>query len=319
MPLLLSKLIGEIMNINENDFRGVDLNLLITFLVLYRERSVSLAGQKLFLGQPAVSNALARLRSLFGDALFIRSANGMRPTARADDLARRLAPLIEQIQSVLMNSDVFNPLTSRRIFTLGMADWVEIWLMPLLLKQLKTTAPCIDIHVVATNPFDDLALMDQSDLDMAITVTKDHAPWLNRQQLLGLDFAVLWHPDVLPLTAPLSLEDYAHNEHLLVTYRSRPRSAADDRLAEMGLTRRITYTTPHFSSLPGILQNAAVMTTVPDVLADAWRQNFGLCSSPLPFPLPSFDLSLIWHGRNDAEPARRWLAGQITTLVKNKR
>lgn len=110
------------MNINEADFRGVDLNLLITFLVLYREKSVSGAAAKLFLGQPAVSSALARLRELFGDRLFVRTAHGMQPTSRADYLAQRLAPLLEQMQATLFHPPDFDPRCSQRLFTLGMAN-----------------------------------------------------------------------------------------------------------------------------------------------------------------------------------------------------
>ncbi|WP_413729418.1 LysR family transcriptional regulator [Sodalis sp. RH22] len=305
------------MNINENDFRGVDLNLLITFLVLYRERSVSLAAQKLFLGQPAVSSALARLRALFDDALFIRTAQGMQPTARADFLARRFAPHFEQIQSILFNSDEFIPGASQRTFTLGMTDWVEIWLMPPLLKQLRTHAPAIRINVIATTPFEDPAFLEQHEVDMVVSVTSDQAPWLRREKLLSQEFLVLWHPRQLPLPAPLSLENYLRYEHLLVTYRSRARSVADDMLAEKGMERRISYTTPHFSSLPGILQNTPVLTTVPQALAQAWMRNVAFCASPPPLALPGFDLSLLWHGRNDADAGRRWLAGQISAIAGN--
>lgn len=304
------------MNINENDFRGVDLNLLIFFLVLYRERSVTLAAQKLFLGQPAVSSALARLRALFGDPLFIRTHQGMQPTARADFLARRFAPQLEQIHSTLFYSEAFIPRASQRTFTLGMTDWVEIWLMPQLLKLLKECAPDIRINVIATTPFADPAFIEQHDVDMVISVTGAQVPWLRRETLLSSNFRVLWHPERLPLTAPLSLADYQRYDHLLVTYRSMARSAADDILAKKGLERRISYTTQHFSSLPGILQSAAVMTTVPEVLALAWRQNYAFCSSPLPFTLPSFDVSLLWHARNDGDPARCWLAGQITGIAR---
>ncbi len=303
------------MNINENDFRGVDLNLLVTFLVLYREKSVSVAAQKLFLGQPAVSSALARLRELFGDSLFVRSAQGMQPTSRADYLAQRLAPLLEQIQSTLFHTPDFDPRLSQRQFTLGMADWVEICLMPPLLARLQDSAPRMRINILATNPYQDNELLEHGKVDMALSVSAAPASWLRRSPLLTQGFLVLWHPLQLPLPGPLTLAEYQRYDHLLVTYRSRAHSAIDDMLEQRGMRRHIRYTTPHFSSLPGILQRTPALTTVPAMLAGDWAKNFGLRCSPLPFSLPSFGLSLLWHQRLDGDPARRWLAQQITAVL----
>ncbi|MEA9392841.1 LysR family transcriptional regulator [Acerihabitans sp. TG2] len=303
------------MNINESDFRGIDLNLLVTFLVLYREKSVSVAAAKLFLGQPAVSSALGRLRELFGDRLFVRTAQGMQPTSRADYLAQRLAPLLGQMQDTLFHSPDFDPHQSRRLFTLGMADWVEICLMPPLLARLHAAAPHMRFNTLATTPYQDRELLEQNQLDMALSVTTESAPWLQRSVLRTEAFVVLWHPQQLAHPAPLSLDDYLACDHLLVTYRSRAHSAIDDLLVQRGRSRQIRYTTSHFSALPGILQRVPVLTTVPSVLASAWQTHYGLCASPLPFDLPSFELSLLWHLRLDGDPARRWLAQQIAAVL----
>ncbi len=303
------------MNINESDFRGIDLNLLVTFLVLYREKSVSAAAAKLFLGQPAVSSALGRLRALFGDRLFVRTAQGMQPTSRADYLAERLAPLLGEMQDTLFHRPDFDPRQSQRLFTLGMADWVEICLMPPLLARLHDAAPHMRINTIATTPYQDLALLEQNQVDMALSVTTESAPWLRRGALRTEDFVALWHPQRLSPAVPLSLDDYLSCDHLLVTYRSRAHSAIDDLLAQRGRSRRIRYTTPHFSALPGILHSVPVLTTVPAILALAWQQPHGLRASPLPFELPSFALSLLWHLRLDGDPARRWLAQQIVAVL----
>ncbi|MFJ5410059.1 LysR family transcriptional regulator [Pectobacterium punjabense] len=299
----------------ENDFRGVDLNLLVTFLVLYRERSVSAAADKLHLGQPAVSGALARLRTLFDDPLFIRTGQVMSPTARADYLATQLSPVFEQLQSVLGEPEKFDPLTGSRAITLGMTDWVEIWLMPLLLKRLNATAPNLRINLVATDPFLDMERLENDSVDLVISVASPQAGWLKQRALLSSGFRALWHPQQLALPSPVPLSVYSQQCHLLVTYRERAHGIVDDMLEKQEMTRTIHYTTPHFSALPGILQQTPSVATVPEKLATLWCQHYGLIDSPVPLDLPRYTLSALWHARQDSNPAIKWLYEQIVEMV----
>ncbi|MEH0831880.1 LysR family transcriptional regulator [Pectobacterium cacticida] len=299
----------------ENDFRGVDLNLLVTFLVLYRERSVSVAAGKLHLGQPAVSGALARLRTLFDDPLFIRTGQVMRPTARADYLATQLSPAFEQLQSVLREPESFEPLTDSRAITLGMTDWVEIWLMPLLLKRIKASAPHLRINLVATDPFLDVRRLEDDSVDLVISVASPQAGWLKQRVLLSSGFRALWHPQQLALSCPVTLPVYSQQRHLLVIYRERAHGIVDDMLEKQGMTRTIYYTTPHFSALPGILQHTPSVATVPEKLATLWCKHYGLNDSPVPLDLPTYTLSALWHARQDSNPAIAWLHEQIAEVV----
>lgn len=303
------------MTIRENDFNRIDLNLLVVLVVLFRERSVSLAAQKLHLGQPAVSGALARLREMFNDPLFVRSAREMMPTPRAEALMENLLPLMESMQTALFQSPVFDPATSHHTFTLGMADWIEMWLMPPLLAHLRQTAPGVRINVVATDPFADTARLEKDDLDLALSVAKDRPAWLHHEKLTKMEFRAVWHPLHLALTSPLTLEDYILPEHLLVTYRAATTSQLDAKLAEKGLQRSVRYTSPHFSSLPFILHTTPAITTVPAGLAARWLQYYDLRVSPLPLELPAFDVSLLWHRRREKDPALQWLIGAIKKQV----
>src|SRR5215831_7121226 len=116
------------MTIIENDFRTIDLNLLVAFQVLVREKSVSRAAERLFLGQPAMSGALARLREVLQDEILVRTGRGMEPTTRALALSAQLAPGLESIRATLFAPPAFDPATQSRTFHLGMRDWVEAWL-----------------------------------------------------------------------------------------------------------------------------------------------------------------------------------------------
>lgn len=309
------------MTIKEHDFRKIDLNLLIAFTVLFREQSVSLAADKLHLGQSAVSGVLARLREMFADPLFIRSGHRMQPTARACELHRQLMPLLEQLQSTLFQPDEFSPSATTTTVTLGMCDWLEMWLIPTLLPALKQLAPGLHIHVVTSTPLTDMQQLEGGELDMALSVAQHSARWLERKHLTEMPYQVLWHPQQITATAPITLEDYAASPHIQLNHREATSSLLDRALAKQGMIRDIDYTTAHIASLPVLLQQMPLMATIPGGLAHQWQRNFSLCCSPLPLALAPLDISLLWHQRHNSDTTLMWLADtieqQLIIRVKN--
>jgi len=297
--------------IKEHDFRKIDLNLLIAFTVLFREQSVSLAADKLHLGQPAVSGALARLREMFDDPLFIRSGHRMQPTARACELHRELMPLLEQLQSTLFQPAEFSPSAATTSVTLGMSDWLEMWLMPTLLPALKQVAPGLHIHVVTSTPVTDMQQLEGGELDMAISVAQHSARWLERKHLTDMPYHVLWHPQQITATTPLTLEDYVAAPHIQLSNREATCSLLDRALAKQGMSRHIDYTTAHFASLPGLLQQMPLMATIPAGLACQWQHSFALSGSPVPLALAPLEVSLLWHQRHNSDTTLMWLAETI--------
>ncbi|WP_226571066.1 LysR family transcriptional regulator [Mangrovibacter yixingensis] len=300
------------MTIKENDFRKIDLNLLVAFAVLYREQSVSLAADKLHLGQPAVSGSLARLRDMFDDPLFIRSGHRMQPTARADALHCELMPLLEQLQSTLFHPSDFNPATARATITLGMADWVETWLMPVLLPLVRQQAPGIQLSVVASNPFTDLAHLEGGEMDMVVNMSEGGPRWLESTPIVAMPFVALWHPQHVPLSGPLTLEDYLAWPHFAVSNRETSNSQIDTLLAKQGYTRQISYSTPHFAALPGLLCSQPGIATVPAALGPLWQPHWGLSGSPLPVAIPPAQLALSWHQRHNSDPALMWFRDLVS-------
>ena len=299
------------MTIKENDFRKIDLNLLIAFTVLFREQSVSLAADKLHLGQPAVSGALSRLREMFDDPLFVRSGHRMQPTARAQSLHNELMPLLEQLQSALFQQAEFHPQQASATITLGMTDWMEMWLMPQLIPALRDAAPGLRLNVVASDPFTDAQRLEGGELDMAISVAQSSARWQEREILTTMPFVTLWHPDQLTVNAPLTLDEYIAKPHLLVTYREAATSQIDTLLAKQGHQRTVCYTTPHFAALPGLLRQMPALATVPAGLSESWQPTWGLKASPAPLELPPFEVAMLWHQRHNSDPALMWLRGFI--------
>lgn len=303
------------MTIKENDFRKIDLNLLIAFAVLFREQSVSAAADKLHLGQPAVSGVLSRLRTLFDDPLFIRSGHRMQPTARAEELHSELLPLLEQLQSALFQQAAFDAKTVNVTLTLGMADWVEMWLMPTLIPALQHSAPGMRLNIVASDPFSDAARLEGGEMDMAISVAAAGPRWLEREVLTTMPFVTLWHPKQLTLSAPLDLDAFVAQPHLMVSYREATSSHFDTLLAKTGRQRRVYYTTPHFAALPGLLETMPALATVPAGLAAEWQRTRGLLASPVPLDAEPVEVALLWHQRHSSDPAVMWLKEFIRHLL----
>ena len=304
--------------IRENDFHRIDLNLLTVLLVLQREGSVSRTAEKLHLGQPAVSNALARLRDMFDDPLFVRTAGGMVPTPRAEALIASIGPLMEQMQYVLFQPPSFTPAKASHVFRLGMSDWVERWLMPGLQaynQYVTREAPGITLQVAASDPFRDGEQVIQREIDLAISVGQSTAATLRREHLRSLNFCTFWHPDQLSLEAPLTVNDYVEHDHVLVSYRGAAWSAVDEQLALQGRSRRVRYVTPHFSSLPPLLKRIPALATVPSGLAADWISHYGLRCSPVPVETPEIALSLLWHKCCDNDMPLNWLRTVLHKII----
>ena len=299
--------------INERQFRGTDLNLLVAFLVLMRERSVSRAAAKLFIGQPAASAALARLREQFGDELLVRTPAGMVPTPRALELEAALLPVVEQMQATLFAPARFDPASAERTFSIGMPDWVEIWLLPQLFERLRVQAPGVRLAVHASDPFSFVEMLEDGRIDVAVGPQVDGPRWLRTRRLRALAFRCL-HARELTDGAALTLDQYVANPHVLVSYRAVFESAADEILAGQGLRRDVRCITPRFAMLPDLVRGSPVIATVPEVLAERWAGP-GLVDSPVPFALPGFVATAAWHARHAQDPALAWLLGMIEAVA----
>lgn len=300
------------MDIRENDFRKLDLNLLVAFLVLMRERSVSRAAERLHLGQPAVSGALSRLREFFDDPLFVRTRAGMQPTSRALHLEGRLKPALLAIHEAVFADAAFDPASAEQTFVIGMPDWVELWLAPRLFAAVRRQAPSVRLSIVGTDPFRAADMLDRGEMDLAVVPVRDVPAWCREQALRRLGYRCVFRHKGKARPA-LSLRGYLARTHLLVSYRGAFESAADDWLAAQSLQRKVVFATTRFGTLPALLEEAMTITTVPDILAQTWRGMDGLHSARCPVPLPEIALSQLWLGTRDSEAPLRWLRDVVET------
>lgn len=294
----------------------LDLKLLVAFDALLAEGSVTRAAERVGIGQPAMSHALARLRRLLKDELFVRAPDGVKPTPRALALAEPIRVALTAIQDTLLQGQDFDPAAAERTFVLGMPDSVEVALLPRLLAHLEAEAPKVRLRVRTFDRFEVPEQLDRDRLHLAVSgLLTEGAVHHKRRRLYGIEYLCLYDPERLPLAAPLTLEDYVAVPHVLGSLRGDAHGVVDDALAPLGLRRTVAVTTPHFAAVPFILKGARLLSTVPQPAARIFAERFGLAASPVPVALPGVDVSMLWHASYDHDPAHRWLRGTVARLA----
>ncbi|MFR0693105.1 LysR family transcriptional regulator [Enterobacterales bacterium AE_CKDN230030158-1A_HGKHYDSX7] len=297
---------------NRNDLRKVDLNLLIVFETLMHERSVTRAAEKLFLGQPAISAALARLRSLFDDPLFVRTGRSMEPTARAQEIFGHLSPALDSISTALSRAADFDPATSKAVFRIGLSDDVEFGLLPPLLRRLRSEAPGITLVVRRANYLLMPQLLSSGEISVGVSYTDELPANAKRKTLRRSTWKIL-RADSIP--GALTLDDYCARPHALVSYAGDLDGFVDQTLAEMDRKRQVVLAVPQFVGLAQLLAGTDIIATVPEYVALALTAAGGLRAEEPPFPTRLAELSMVWRGAQDQDPAERWLRSRITMFV----
>jgi len=294
------------MFIDESDFRGVDLNLLVTFEVLMRERHVTHAAHALGVSQSAASAALARLRRLFGDELFVRGRDGMAPTVKAQEIAPRIRWALRELAGVLVEEPVFDPGASTRTFVLAMSDDVEAHVLPRMLRRLQAERLGVSVLVRQSNSHTVEPLLTEGSVDLTVGALPRLAGSFHREELFTSGYACLYDGERLDLGTPLSLAEYLERPHLLVSFDGR-RGIVDDLLEARGLRRRIAGSTSHFAGALTPLRTADVLVTLPRHAAEAFAAATGLTLSEPPIPTPRFTVSMAWTPQRENDPAQQWL------------
>jgi DNA-binding transcriptional LysR family regulator len=300
---------GKTMNL-----RDIDLNLLVIFNQLLIDRRVSTTADKLGLSQPAVSNALKRLRTLLKDELFVRTARGMEPTPYALHLIEPIGYALSTLQNALNQRDSFDPATSERTFTLGVTDIGEIYFMPTLMAMLSNEAPNIKISTLRHNTghlSDDIAA---GNVDIAIGLLPSLTTGFFQRRLFKQRYVCLFRQGHPTARNPISLAQYKSLPHVGVTSTNTGHSEVDEWMTRKGISRDIHLHVPHFVAVGHILQSSDLIATVPERFAQKCSGPFQLETSPLPFKLPEIAINLFWHAKYNREPANMWLRQRIIEL-----
>ncbi|MBV4457849.1 LysR family transcriptional regulator [Pseudomonas sp. COR58] len=294
---------------NRNDLRRVDMNLLVIFETLMFEKNLTRAGEKLFLGQPAVSASLAKLRDLFDDPLLVRNGRVLEPTQRALAILKELQPAMDTISGAVSRAKDFDPLSSRDVFRIGLSDDAEFGLLPPLLKQLRDEAPNVVVVIRRVNFLLMSSMLACGEISVGVSYTTDLPANAKRKKLRDLRCKILRGDD---RPGALTLDDYCERPHALVSFSGDLGGAIDNDLARIGRSRRVVLAVPQFAPLRAILAGTDMLATVPDFAACALVEGSGMLrADEPPFEIIPSELSMVWNGVNDNDPAERWLRSLI--------
>ena len=286
-----------------------DFNLLVTLDVLLAEGSVARAARRLRLSPSAMSRALARLRATTGDPLLVRAGRGLVPSPRAIELRERVASLVTDAEAVLRPQRALDPRRIERTFTLRTSDGFVETFGPALIARVGDEAPGVRLRFVQKPDKDSTSLRDGIvDLETGV-VGKATAPELRVQALFRDRFigvVGMGHPLCQGEITPAR---YAAGGHILVSRRGVDRGPIDEALTPLGLEREICVTVAGFSTALALARVSDLIASVPERHTGNLRA--GLHSFPLPVSTPEITVALFWHPRLNADPAHRWLRGQV--------
>jgi DNA-binding transcriptional LysR family regulator len=301
----------------QTNIASVDLNLLVAFEALLDEGNVTRAGQRVGLAQPSMSSALSRLRGLFHDDLFLRSASGMLPTPRALVLAGPVREALRHVRLALEREGGFDPFTSRHRFRIAVTDYGDLIVVPALVQALRTQAPGVDLQV---HPIGNAATATQQLEDGKIdAMIGGHLPLPRdgfRQRLFDERFVCIRaarHPDSHDA---LDLASYAALPHALFSSSGGDGGPAemDAILLKQKLSRRIVVTLPHVMALPFTVANTDLVAAVAERVAQLLSSLADIALLPLPVQVAPFSVDLLYTRNSVASEAARWLMALLSEI-----
>jgi DNA-binding transcriptional LysR family regulator len=290
---------------------SVDLNLLVVFDAILTERSVSRAAERLRLTQSAVSHALARLRGIMGDELFIRTPLGMQPTILAESLSGRVHAVLSDIRGILTPDGAFDPGRSTQRFRLGMTDFLSFVLMPTLARVLQNQAPGVQVVVLPASARASVAMIERGDIDLYIGAPVHQPPeFLSSSPLFAAESVCIARRGHPAFARKLTAARFLAHAHLHVSPWGEA-GFIDEMLSRQRTARRIALTVGHFLVVPAILEQTDLIAVIPRRLALPMAKRYGLALRPSPFDLGVAQIAQVWHRRFDSDAGLTWMREQV--------
>ena len=300
------------------DIRSVDLNLLVVFDAMLRHRNVTRAGEALGLSQPAMSAAVARLRALFDDPLFVRSGAEMSPTNRAHELGAAVRQIVRTIESDILQPSAFEPRTSRRAFTLLTPDIAEMNFLPRLLAHLAEQAPQVSLKTLAMPRHAAATALESGAAELAIGYFPDlQKAGFYQQRLLRSAHVCLLRKGHAGIGRKLTMKQFLAAAHAVVKPDGREH-VFEQFLQQKGIQRQVVVELSHFMSLLPIVESSDLIATVPKDLADFFVHHGAVRYVETPMKSPVIDVHLFWHQRFQKDQAHAWLRKVIFELFRRE-
>lgn len=301
------------------NLRELDLNLLVLLDTLLEERSVTNAADALGMSQPAMSHALARLRSTFDDRILVRSGRDMVPTARAVSLREKLRSVLKDVQDIVDPVQSFDPSSSEREFRMLTNGFAGYAFLPNLMNELAKYNATFDLRVSVHATGDLRARLGEGEADLALIVSEmSKLPEsLKHRKLYHDPFVCLVRKDHPKLVdGALSLESYVKLDHILVSPKGDAVGVVDGALAQLGHKRRVSVVVPNFMAVPGMLRQSDCVVTVPRSTAHVVTPNPTIVRVAPPLDLPVGTLFALWHDRTHADEGHRWFRQRLADAAE---
>jgi len=293
------------------DIRSVDLNLLVVFDAMVEHRSVTRAAEALGLSQPATSAAVGRLRTLFDDALFVKTGTEMRPTPRAAELAEPVRRVVATVKGEILRVQRFDARTADRCFTIIAPDIAEIKLLPPALAHLAQHAPNARLRTLAIPRNAAAETLESGAAELAVGYFPDlRKAGFYQQKLFSTHLSCMVRRDHPTIGARMSAKQYFAASHALVSPDGR-QHVFDQFLQQQGLKRRVVLEISHYMSLLPIIESTDLVATVPHDLAELCAQHAAIRVLPSPIKSPAIEVHQFWHGRFHKDPGHVWLRGVL--------
>lgn len=307
------------------NLKNIDLNLLVYLDVLLRTGSVTQAAESMGISQPAMSNGLRRLRSLFSDPLLIRTADGMSPTERARELQPLIRKIVAAVETAVEPDKGFDPANADRVFRLSVSDYSECTLMPSLLRRMHNIAPKIALDILTPS---DVSYKDveAGKVDLVINRFDDMPQSFHHTTIWRDDFSCMISRHN-PIRDHFDLDSYLEASHVWVSKTGmgigvgvepgvvQQLGWVDDALARLGKKRRIRLYTRHYQAAMQLAELSDLVITLPSKSANLQKENPDVIIVPPPFEIPEIELKMAWSSLLQHNPAHQWLRELITEVA----
>lgn len=305
-------------------FRNLDLNLLRVFDAVMSEQNLTRAADRLAMTQPAVSNALKRLRETLDDDLLIRGAHGVKPTSRAEELWPAVQLALSGLEAAIApeNFDVSNSKATAR---LAMADSTASLLLPSLMRSIALDAPGLNVRMSPLTSRDPRLLLVQGNIDIAIGSFPGAVAQLNGEQgaessicherVYSGDTVCIMRRDHPLVTSDLTVDSYCAALHALVSFSGRAQGPADQALARLGRQRRIALTVNQFFIVVQMVARSDLISIVPRHLIASMGMVDLIVEKELPFALPRIHADMLWHQRDTRNPPNKWIRNTLSAIL----
>jgi DNA-binding transcriptional LysR family regulator len=292
--------------------RNLDLNLLLVFDAVLRERSVVRAADALSISQPAVSHALNRLRHALNDRLFVRTPSGMMPTPRAEQLALPVRKALNELQ-LAVEGDTFDPSTADRRFAIAVNNYAAVVAVGPIVAAVRAQAPKVRLSLVPSGTLNLADRLDRGELDLAIAAREAVGERFASRLLIDDRYVTVLRGGHPALRKKLTVEVIAATPHLAISSSGEDLEFMDQALTQKG-ARTVALDVPYLSA-GAVLVQSNLIAILGRKLAQEFRRAHAIEIRELPFETPKLRSIMMWHRRFDDVPAHRWLRDTIVAAT----